>query len=131
MALRGPIAVRFEQVFPMGAYLASEVTPVHEFENGAKGKQKVHPVTGDPMWEITVIDADPEVKASQKAVKVKLSSKYQPVPPNATPGQPFTAVEFTEMAVTPYLTEGAFGRSQITYSIQAREMQPATPVPAL
>jgi len=121
MAVKGPIPVHFDQVFPFGTFLASEVTPVMEFENGKPTKQKAHPVSGEPVWEIAVIDGDSSLKASQKTVKVKLAAKYQPVPPDSVAGSPFTPVEFTEMTITPYLVEGS-GRPRIAYSIQARDM---------
>jgi len=38
-------------------------------------------------------------------VKVKVASKYQPVPPAPSKGSPFVAVEFTEMAIQPYVVE--------------------------
>lgn len=121
--VKGAIPIRFEQVFAHGAFLTSEVTPIHQYDdNGNKQGQAVHPTTGEPMWQVTVIDADPTLKASQKAVAVKLASKYQPVPPAAPEGSPFTPVEFTDMAVTPYVTEGFGGRARIAWSIQAREM---------
>lgn len=123
MAVKGPIPIRFEQVFPHGAYLNSEVTPIFQYDdNGNKQGQAIHPTTGELMWQVTVIDADPSVKAAQKAVAVKLASRYQPVPPAAPAGSPFIPVEFTDMAVTPYLVDGFGGRSRIAWSIQAREI---------
>ncbi len=127
VAVKGPIPIRFEQVFPFGAYLNSEVTPIAQYDdNGNKQGQAVHPQTGEPMWTVTVIDADPSVKPAQKAVAVKIASRYQPVPPNAPPDSPFTPVEFVDMAVTAYLTDGFGGRQRIAWSIQAREMVAAS-----
>ncbi|GAA1362247.1 plasmid replication, integration and excision activator [Catellatospora chokoriensis] len=119
--LKGPIAVRFEQVFPFGAYLNSDVEPVFEFENGKRGSQKKHPVTGELLWEVTVIDGDRSLKGAQTVAKVKLASAYQPVPPNAVAGSPFTPVEFTEMTATPYISDNG-GRARLAWSYMAREM---------
>lgn len=122
MALKGPIAVRFEQAFPFGAYLGSEVVAVFEFENGKRGGQKRHPLTGELLWEVTVIDADPSLQGVSKVAKVKIAATHQPVPPSPAPGHPFAMVEFTEMTATPYLVEGANGRSRLAWSYNARDM---------
>jgi hypothetical protein len=120
--LKGPIAVRFEQVFPFGAFLNSDVEPVFEFENGKKGAQKLHPVTGEPVWEVTVIDGDRSLKGAQQVAKVKIAAKYQPVPPANESAGPFTPVEFVEMTATPYLADGANGRSKLAWSYMARDI---------
>src|SRR5262249_42892315 len=83
VAIREFFPIRFEVVFPHGAYLNSEVMPVFAYEDGKKMGQAVHPETGERMWSVTVIDGDPELKAADKAVTVKLISGVQPVPPNS------------------------------------------------
>ncbi|GIH10318.1 hypothetical protein Rhe02_83850 [Rhizocola hellebori] len=128
MAIKEFIPVRFELVFPHGAYLNSEVMPVFAYEDGKKLGQAVHPETGERIWSVTVIDGDPELKAAQKAVTVKLIAGVQPVPPAAVPGSPFTPVEFTDMVVKPYVAESGFGggRGRLTWTIQARDIVAAT-----
>ena len=124
MAVQTPIPVHFEQVFPDRAWLVSTVEPIPAYDkaSGAKLGQAKHPVTGEPMWEVTVHDGDPTVKGPAKSVKVKLASPYQPVPPTPLPGLPFAPVEFEEMAITPYVVEVMPGRFKVAYSIQARGM---------
>lgn len=122
MAVKGPIPVHFEQVFPHGAWITSEVTPVYEFSNGQRGPQARHKVTNELMWEVTVHDADPDARGAAKSVKVKIASDVQPVPPPPMPGTPFAAVEFEELAITPYVVQAVGGRARIAYSIQARGM---------
>ncbi|MFD0596148.1 transcriptional regulator [Catellatospora coxensis] len=116
--LKGPIAVRFEQVFPSGAYLDSEVEPVFEFENGKRGAQKVHAVTGEPLWEVTVIDGDRTLKGAAKVAKVKIAMRHQPVPPSSAP---LTPIEFTDMTATPYISDNN-GRPRLAWSYMARDM---------
>jgi hypothetical protein len=89
---------------------------------GAKVGQAKHPITGDLMWEVTVHDADPNVKGAAKSVKVKLSAPYQPVPPAAPNGYPFAPVEFQHMSVTPYVAEVMVGRHRVAYSLHALGM---------
>ena len=122
MAVQTPIPVHFEQVFPNRCYVTSEVEPIYAFKDGQRGAQDVHPVTGEPMWQITVLDADPNAKGAAKSVKVKISSRYQPVPPTPAEGSPFAEVEFTDMAITPYVVEVMKDRYKVAYSLQARGM---------
>jgi hypothetical protein len=127
MAVQTPIPVHFDQVFPNRCYITSEVEPISAFKDGQRGAQEVHPVTGDPMWQVTVLDADPNAKGAAKSVKVKISSKYQPVPPAPAEGSPFAEVEFEQMSITPYVVEVMQGRYKVAYSLQARGMStPAT-----
>jgi hypothetical protein len=118
--MQTPIPVHFDQVFRHKAYLTSEVEPIYAFVDGQRGPQEMHPVTGDPMWQVTVLDADPNAKGAAKSVKVKISSKYQPVPPAPADGSPFAEVEFVDMAITPYVVEVMKGRPRVAYSLQAR-----------
>jgi hypothetical protein len=122
MALRGPISVTFEQVFPYGCFVVGEVEQVKDFEASSAGKFVAarDKSTGELVWQVAVMDADPSVKAAQKTVSVKILAPVQPVPPASMAGLPFTAVEFDGMSVTPYVHQ-ATGR--LAYSIRAREMR--------
>src|SRR5215467_3759799 len=66
MAVQTPIPVHFDQVFPHKAYLTSEVEPMYTFVDGQRGAQDIHPITGEPMWQVTVLDADPNAKGAAK-----------------------------------------------------------------
>ncbi|MFI7133856.1 plasmid replication, integration and excision activator [Nonomuraea sp. NPDC050153] len=121
MALQGPIPVSFDQVFPAGCYAVGEVEPVRDFEASSSGRevQARDKLSGELVWQIAVMDADPTVKASQKTVAVKVLSPVQPIPPAAMSGLPFTPVEFDGMTVTPYVNQ----QGRLAYSIKAREMR--------
>ncbi|GAA1272950.1 hypothetical protein GCM10009677_27640 [Sphaerisporangium rubeum] len=122
MALQGPIPIGFEQVFPHGCYIVGEVEQVKDFEasTGNKFVPARDKTTGELVWQVAVMDADPTVKAAQKTVSVKILAPVQPVPPPSISGLPFTPVEFDGMSVTPYVHQ-ATGR--LAYSIRAREMR--------
>jgi hypothetical protein len=62
---------------------------------------QVDKVTGKPVYVVEVLSADPQER--QKTAKVKIAADHQPVPPEATPGTPFRAVEFEGLSVTPYV----------------------------
>jgi hypothetical protein len=131
MGVQTPIPVHFDQVFPNRAYLTSEVEPIYAFVDGARGAQDVHPVTGELMWQVTVLDADPNAKGAAKSVKVKIAARVQPVPPAPNNGSPFAEVEFTDMAITPYVVEVMKGRPRVAYSLQARGiLAPAKSTPS-
>ncbi|GAA1745098.1 MULTISPECIES: plasmid replication, integration and excision activator [Nonomuraea] len=120
MAIQGPIPVTFAQVFPHGCYSVGEVEPVKDFEASTNGRfvQARDKQTGELVWQIPVMDADPSLKAAQKTVAVKILSPTQPVAPAPVAGLPFTPVEFDGMTVTPYVN----GSGRLAYSIKARQM---------
>ncbi|WP_055483141.1 hypothetical protein [Sphaerimonospora mesophila] len=121
MALQGPIPVTFDKVFPHGCYLVGEVEQVKDFDASTNGRfvQARDKQTGELVWQIAVMDADPQVKPAQKTVAVKIITPVQPVPPAQMPGLPFTPVEFDGITVTPYVN----GNGRLAYSIRVREMR--------
>ncbi|MEU8268828.1 plasmid replication, integration and excision activator [Sphaerisporangium sp. NPDC049002] len=121
MALQGPIPVTFTQVFPYGCYAVGEVEQVKDFEASTNGRfvQARDKQSGELVWQIAVMDADPQVKPAQKTVAVKIIAPVQPVAPAPVAGVPFTPVEFEHLAVTPYVN----GSGRLAYSIKAREIR--------
>ena len=115
MSVQGPIPVEFGTVFPSGAYAAGAFDPVRNFDasTGEKFVQSTDKATGQPLWVIEVIDADPQARV--RAVKVKVAAPVQPVIPTGPPGSPFVPVEFTGMTVTPYVNQAG----RLAYSLKA------------
>jgi len=115
MALQGPIPVEFGQAFPHGAFAAGQAEPLRDFDasRGDRFVQSKDKATGEPLWVIEVIDADPQARA--KTVRVKVAATVQPVLPPPSPGMPFTPVEFTGLAVTPYVNQAG----RLAYSLKA------------
>jgi len=117
MALQGPIPVESGQVFPRGAFAAGGFEPVRDYDASQNGRfvQARDKGTGLPVWVVDVIDADPA--ARDKSVKVKLPAADQPVLPTAAAGAvlPFVPLEFTGLAVTPYVSQAG----RLAYSIKA------------
>lgn len=120
MALQGPIPVQFAQVFPHGAYAAGAVEPVRDFEasKGDRFVQAKDRESGLPVWAVDVIDADPAARV--KTARVKIASTDQPVLPPPGPGMPFVPVEFTGMAVIPYVNPAG----RLAYSMKAAGVAP-------
>ena len=125
MAISRRFPIPFELVFPHGAYLVSEVSPVFDYERSTKDNkvQQADPDTGLLLWQVDVLDPDPEAKKSTKTVSVKMPAKVQPVPPGNDTAFPFTPVVFEGMSALPWIEEsGSF--SKISWSLRATGMQP-------
>ncbi|MDH2429282.1 plasmid replication, integration and excision activator [Sphaerisporangium sp. TRM90804] len=118
MGIRGAIPIGFEHVFPYGCYMVGEVEQVRDFAASSAGKPVFarDKATGEFVWQVTVIDCDPE--AREKTVKVKVSAPVQPVPPAPLQGLPFIPVEFDGMTVTPWVNN-----ERQAFSFRAREMR--------
>ena len=88
MAIQGPIPVSFAQVFPHGCYVVGEVEQVKDFTASIGGRTVYakDKTTGELVWQVAVMDADPTLKAGQKTVAVKILSPVQPVPPASAAG---------------------------------------------
>ena len=121
MALQGPIPVQFSHVFPHGAYAAGVIEPVRDFDASKDGRfvQAKDRESGLPVWQVDVIDADPAART--KTARVKVASSDQPVLPPAAPGMPFSPVEFTGLAVIPYVNPAG----RLAYSLKATGITPA------
>ncbi len=131
MALQGAIPVQFSNVFPHGAYVLS-VQPVRDFDKSTREHtvQDRDKETGEPVWSVEVIDADPEARES--TMRVKIAAPVQPVPPDAAPGVPFCPVEFDGMTVVPYVDGKRCGmrhekerqcKGRVAYSYRAKAMR--------
>lgn len=123
MAIQRRIRLRHGDVFPHGAYVLDGFEPVLDFQapprpDGSK-PQAVDKEDGLPVWQVTVIDADPEAGKKEKSVTVKVSAKVQPVPPENKSGTPFTLVEFSGMTATAWIDDTNKERPRIAWSIRA------------
>lgn len=126
MAINGKFYVAMDEVFPYGAYLVSEVEPVRDFEKSTRERpvQQLDKESGRPVWSVSVLDADPAARKTEKTVTVKIAAPHQPVPPAPAEGLPFAAVEFDLLTVTPYVDDK---RGRVAYSFWAREMRAPKP----
>ena len=122
MAIKGAIPMRSGDVFPHGCFVVGEVTPMRDFDRSTREQavQAVDRETGELVWTVDVVDADPE--ARDKTVRVKITAPQQPVPPAAMDGAPFRPVEFENLTATPYVATMASGRGKLTWSFRATGM---------
>lgn len=121
MAISTRISISMDDVFPHGAYLVGEITAAEDFERRQAGEQDPQvrdKDSGQRVWHVRVIDADPAARKGQAEVTVKVAADHQPVPPPAVSGVPFRAVAFEGLTVTPYLDENG-KRPRLAYSLRA------------
>lgn len=61
MAIPKWLQIGHDQVFSLGAFLVSEVTPMIDFDksSGDNRIQATDRETGSPMWQVEVLDGDP------------------------------------------------------------------------
>lgn len=125
MAVSRRMEVVFGSVFPAGAYLVGDVEPVMDFqqEKRADGTrpQQMDPETGELIWTVPVLDADPEARKNEKTINVKISARQQPVPPANTGDLPFVPVEFEGLTVTPWIDDNG-QRPRLAWSYRAKGM---------
>lgn len=125
MALQSGIPVSFEAYFPRGAFMVGEVEPVVKWsDDGERQGQDLDKNSGHPLWQVRVIDADPEARKGQNEVTVKIASIAEPSAPPEANGLPFRPVFFEGLSVTPYVKENG-GRPRVAFSLRAKEMKPA------
>src|SRR5664280_116434 len=124
VAVQLPVPVRFEDVFPAGAYVLG-VEPINDFDQlkaGVGDPQQRDKVTGERLWAVRVLDADPGARKGQAEVAVKIAAPVQPVPPETAAGTPFRPVEFDGMALMPYV-DTSKTRPRLAFSIRATAMR--------
>jgi hypothetical protein len=123
MAIKGAIPMGHDDVFPHGCFMVGEVAAMRDFDRSTKDQaiQAIDRDTGELVWTVDVIDADPE--ARDKTVRVKITAPVQPVPPETAPGLPFRPIEFDGLTATPYVQTTAGGRAKLAWSFRASGMR--------
>lgn len=116
MAVQGPFKVECGDLFLHGLGVLGEVEPQPDFERSSKDNrvQARDKVSGLPMWQVDVVDFDPQ--AREKTFRVKIAAAVQPVPPEALAQVPIRPVVLEGLTVTPYIKEGQ--RPRIAYSLR-------------
>jgi hypothetical protein len=115
VALKGGtrFTVRFEDIFPNGCVLVPDsIAEAQDFNETTRARTPaVDKVTGQRVWQVRVMDMDPDLAGRSREVGVKILANVRPVPDH----NEFAPVEFEGMSVTPYV--GNNGR--LAYSFRA------------
>lgn len=119
MAVQTRFPIRMDDVFPEGAYMVGEVTAAEDYEKKKAGEVDVQvrdKVTGQRVWQVRVLDPDPQARKGQAEINVKVSADQQPVPPKTPMTGPFRQVAFEGLTLTPYVdTNGNFPRQAFSF----------------
>ena len=123
MAIKGAIPMRPGDAFAYGTFMVGEVQAMRDFDRSTRDQavQAVDRDTGELVWTVDVVDADPE--ARERTVRVKIIAPVQPVPPETAVGVPFRPVEFENLTATPYVQTLASGRGRLAWSFKATGMR--------
>ena len=120
MSIGGAIKVSCSDVFPHGLGVVSAVSSLDDFDASTKENrvQARDKETGLPLWQVDVMDFDPD--ARERLFKVKIAAPVQPVPPDAIAGAPIRPAVLEGLTITPWIKEGV--RPKIAYSLRATGM---------
>jgi hypothetical protein len=124
MALKGGtrFTVRFEDVFPAGCVLVPDsIVEAQDYNEVTRARTPaVDKLTGGRVWQVRVMDMDPDLAGRAREIAVKITAPVQPVPESSVP---FAPVEFEGLTVTPYV--GQTGR--MAYSLRATGFRSSVP----
>ncbi|SBW18298.1 hypothetical protein FDG2_0615 [Candidatus Protofrankia californiensis] len=81
-------------------------------------------ITGELVWVVRVMDADPNARAGSAEVKVKIAAAVRPVPPEPLAGTPFRPVEFDGLTLTPYVDTNRGSKPRQGFALRATGMRP-------
>lgn len=114
-------AVPMSQVFPEGCHLVPDsISEAIDYDEETKRRSPAHDkLTGKPVFQVRVVDMDPELTGRSREVVVKVVADRMPVPPTR---QPFESVEFENLSVTPYVVERT---KRLAYSLRATGIKAA------
>jgi hypothetical protein len=126
MALKGgsrfPVAQA--DVFPHGCHLVPDsISEAIDYDEETKRRSPAaDKLTGKPVFQVRVIDLDPELAGRSREVVVKVVADRMPVPPTRAPFEP---VEFENLTVTPYVVDRT---KRMAYSLRATGIKAARPM---
>jgi hypothetical protein len=127
MAVPRKIKLDCDEVFPYGAFVVSEVTPLRDFDRSTADNpvQAVDADNGERVWLVEVIDVDPDTRRSDRHLTVKLTGPVSPTLPALPSGFqdnfPFRPVEFTGLTGTPWVDDSG-PRARLSWSLRATGM---------
>ncbi|MCH9733623.1 MAG: plasmid replication, integration and excision activator [Actinomycetia bacterium] len=121
------LKVSHQQVFPHRAFLVSDVTAVIDYERSTRDNkiQASDRESGQPLWQVEVLDGDPAASKRTRTLTVKFAMPAQPVCPPKPEGMPFTPVVFEELSVLAYV-DRSHESSRIAWSFRALGMSADT-----
>lgn len=134
------VPVPMDYVFAYGV-LGLRVEAVTDFDKRGQGDDQARDkATGERLWQVVVMDLDPDAGSFGRTteVKVKIAAPHQPVlPESPVPGYP-PRIEFADLVLTPYVDsqrckgsdKGAHRcRARLAWSVRASGLSAPKPSP--
>jgi hypothetical protein len=117
--------VAMADVFPHGCHLVPDsISEAIDYDEDTKRRSPaVDKQTGKPVFQVRVIDVDPELSGRSREVVVKVVADRMPVPPTRAPFEP---VEFENLTATPYVVDRT---KRLAYSLRATGIKAAARPP--
>lgn len=126
------LPVSMQDAFPHGCHLVPDsIVEAQDYDEATRRRSPaVDKQTGQPVWQVRVMDMDPELEGRSREVVVKVLADKMPVPPTRTP---FELVEFEGLQVTPYVDSSRCGgqgkcKARMAFSLRATGIKAARPV---
>jgi hypothetical protein len=127
--LRLPVSM--SDAFPHGCHLVPEsIVEAMDYDEKTGVRTPARDkYTGQPVYQVRVMDMDPELEGRSRETVVKILADRAPTPPTR---QDFERVEFEGLHVTPYVDTGRCqgrGRcgARMAFSLRATGMKAARP----
>ncbi|MGH3503672.1 MAG: plasmid replication, integration and excision activator [Nocardioidaceae bacterium] len=111
--------------FMHGLYMFTDaqVEPARDFEKSTRENpvQAMDEDTDLPVWQVDVMDADPDARKQAKSFTVRVISQYAPTLPDAPKGWPVRPVEFEGLSASPYVADPPRpgGKGRLAWSFRA------------
>jgi hypothetical protein len=111
-------------MFPHGCHLVPDsISEAIDYDEVTKRRfAAVDKLTGKPVFQVRVMDLDPELSGRSRDVVVKVVADRMPVPPTWAPFEP---IEFENLTVTPYVIDRT---KRLGYSLRATGIKAARPM---
>jgi hypothetical protein len=112
-------------VFPHGCHLMPDsISEAIDYDEETKRRSPaLDKLTGKPVFQVRVVDMDPELSGRSREVVVKVVADRMPVPPTRAAFEP---VEFENLTVTPYVVDRT---KRLAYSLRSTGIRAGRPAP--
>ena len=102
MAINGPYPVDSAALFPCGLYALGNVSAVTVYQSEPPVQER-DKVSGLPLWQVDVMDADPDAWKELRTFRVKIAAEVQPVLPDPIPGTSIRPVVLEGLTISAWL----------------------------
>ena len=102
MAVNGPYTVDSTAVFPCGLFALGAVSKVTVYKSEPPVQER-DKASGLPLWQVDVMDADPNAWKELRTFRVKIAAEVQPVLPDPIPGTTIRPIVLEGLTISAWL----------------------------